>query len=1011
MIKELKYNGYSATPSDYECPDGDLALSMGLINEDGALQPISQPVELLVLDDNTDVLCIHKTSAYTHYVVKNVNNGTVEWFSDSTPRVVLTNSLDVLQAFPIGNTLILLTSAGDRNYYLWKENAYLDLGNAIPELDMSARLDTSLIDTSEFIRMYGLSINDIDTAVSDINADLLLSLSSGDTSSIALYGDMRTSVYNKLFSIVNRMQKKLREEDYFLYPFYVRFAFRLYDGTYSKHTVPILLAPSTWGKPFTSVRITEGVGFYNVHFFASKLTASINSSRSLLANWSDIIKAVDVFVTPPIVNYTDNLEALKSLSVYPFKKLENGMYVTTEGAPKIMNSSFWKSYDDYFGEKKETYTITRRKTLSDGQSGFNFSELKSYPNVYMAVDISTGYVQITSKSGIVMPYQDAFSFKQSHPEAAELLPTGGAYVIYNVSSDLRYAGKCIVSNGNNKPYLLICGPKLTVNDCSPFEIALERIDTSAFEDKLREYNQFYKVAEISYTDIMNWKGYLSLPLKKRVLSCLETQQALIDTGQGHVLYKSSFLQSYNNRLNVVVEKENYMPVNIHSQNACIEFDYEKIQNAAFVEIYSNSQKAYVRVNQTASVRNDYRRPYFFAYPHSSATKLIIFISASKSSGGIEYCKYEIALTKHPFLNLAYAFNDFETLPFTVTIYSSIDEYRATISSLENRTEIVCNNKVAVSQVNNPFLFPEENIIDLSMVSNVYALSSAAQPLSEGQFGQYPLYAFTDEGIWAIEVSSDGTYSAKQPIARDVCSSPKSIMQLDNSVLFISERGIMLLAGRECICISDTINTKTPISITDMPFGEKVIGYSAYSTKEFAIKPLKEFLSGARMLYDYPHQHIIIYNPAHSYAYLYSLKSKQWGMIPSNINHAPLSYPSCLAVTHSNLLVDYSLDNKAKYDGLLLTRPLKIDFPNQFKTIDTIIQRGMFQRQKIKQVLYGSNDLLHWHTVWSSVDSIMRGLRGTPYKAYRLALVCKFSNGESIHGCTMSYEPRMTNQIR
>lgn len=1010
MIKEIKYNGYSANPSDYECADGDLALSMGLINEDGALKTISQPVELLVLDDNTDVLCIHKTSAYTHYVVKNVNNGTVEWFSDSTPRVVLTNSLDVLQALPIGNTLILLTSAGDRNYYLWKENAYLDLGNAIPELDMSARLDTSLIDTSEFIRMYGLNTNDIDTVVSGINADLLLSLSSGATSSIALYGDMRTSVYNKLFSIVNRMQKKLREEGYFLYPFYVRFAFRLYDGTYSKHTVPILLAPSTWGKPFTSVRITENVGFYDVHFFASKLTASINSSRSLLANWSDIIEAVDVFVTPPIVNYTDNLEALKSLSVYPFKKLENGMYVTTEGAPKIMNSYFWKSYDDYFGEIEETYTITRRKTLPDGNVLFNFSELKSYTDVYMAVDISTGYVQITSSSGIVMPYQEASAFKESHPEAAELLPTGGVYVIYNVSSDLRYAGSCIISNGN-KPYLLICGPKSTVNDCSPFEIALERIDTSAFEDKLREYNQFYKVAEISYTDIMNWKGYLSLPLKKRVLSCLETQQALIDTGQGHVLYKSSFLQSYNNRLNVVVEKENYMPVNIHSQNACIEFDYEKIQNAAFVEIYSNSQKAYVRVNQAASVRNDYRRPYFFAYPHSSATKLIIFISVSKSSGGIEYCKYEIALTKHPFLNLAYAFNDFETLPFTVTIYSSIDEHTAAISSLENRTEIVCNNKVAVSQVNNPFLFPEENIIDLSMVSNVYALSSAAQPLSEGQFGQYPLYAFTDEGIWAIEVSSDGTYSAKQPIARDVCSSPKSIMQLDNSVLFISERGIMHLVGRSCDCISNIIDTDAPFVISNLPVGVRVKDLSTYTIDNLAVKPFKEFVLQASMLYDYYHQHIIVYNPDISYAYRYSLKSKYWCMVPSNIKNAPLSYPSCFAVTKDNVLIDFAQYNNAVYVGLIITRPFKIDDPNTFKTINTIIQRGMCRSNHVQQVLYGSNDLIHWHTVWSSVDKIMRGFRGTPYKAYRLALVCKFDKDESIYGFTVAYEPRMTNQVR
>ena len=31
MIKEIKYNGYSANPSDYECADGDLSVAMNLI--------------------------------------------------------------------------------------------------------------------------------------------------------------------------------------------------------------------------------------------------------------------------------------------------------------------------------------------------------------------------------------------------------------------------------------------------------------------------------------------------------------------------------------------------------------------------------------------------------------------------------------------------------------------------------------------------------------------------------------------------------------------------------------------------------------------------------------------------------------------------------------------------------------------------------------------------------------------------------------------------------------------
>ena len=35
MNKEIKYNGYSTQPSDYECQDGDLAISLNLILEHG----------------------------------------------------------------------------------------------------------------------------------------------------------------------------------------------------------------------------------------------------------------------------------------------------------------------------------------------------------------------------------------------------------------------------------------------------------------------------------------------------------------------------------------------------------------------------------------------------------------------------------------------------------------------------------------------------------------------------------------------------------------------------------------------------------------------------------------------------------------------------------------------------------------------------------------------------------------------------------------------------------------
>ena len=42
--QEVIFKGLTHSPSDYDCQDGELATCLNLINEDGALHPIQQPV-------------------------------------------------------------------------------------------------------------------------------------------------------------------------------------------------------------------------------------------------------------------------------------------------------------------------------------------------------------------------------------------------------------------------------------------------------------------------------------------------------------------------------------------------------------------------------------------------------------------------------------------------------------------------------------------------------------------------------------------------------------------------------------------------------------------------------------------------------------------------------------------------------------------------------------------------------------------------------------------------------
>ena len=158
--------------------------------------------------------------------------------------------------------------------------------------------------------------------------------------------------------------------------------------------------------------------------------------------------------------------------------------------------------------------------------------------------------------------------------------------------------------------------------------------------------------------------------------------------------------------------------------------------------------------------------------------------------------------------------------------------------------------------------------------------------------------------------------------------------------------------------------------------------------------------------------VTVTSPEYTYAYVYSLKSKQWGMMFSELASPINSYPEALAMTHGDKLVSFSItDEDAVCKALYVTRPLKLDAVDIHKTISALIQRGHFERGDVGTVLYGSRDLYNWFLVWSSKDHYLRGFRGTPYKYFRIAGVATLTDGKSIFGASVNAEPRLTNNLR
>jgi hypothetical protein len=117
------------------------------------------------------------------------------------------------------------------------------------------------------------------------------------------------------------------------------------------------------------------------------------------------------------------------------------------------------------------------------------------------------------------------------------------------------------------------------------------------------------------------------------------------------------------------------------------------------------------------------------------------------------------------------------------------------------------------------------------------------------------------------------------------------------------------------------------------------------------------------------------------------------------------------MTSDGALVNYSATDGTEAKGHYITRPLKLDAPDLHKTITGIIQRGQFKKGHVNTMLYGSRDLDKWYPVYGSNDHILRGMRGTPYKYFRIASTFHLECDESITGCSVDFEPRLNNKLR
>lgn len=264
-----------------------------------------------------------------------------------------------------------------------------------------------------------------------------------------------------------------------------------------------------------------------------------------------------------------------------------------------------------------------------------------------------------------------------------------------------------------------------------------------------------------------------------------------------------------------------------------------------------------------------------------------------------YSYLKLPMNPHPSMPCAYA---------TIGLGKSLEKYAfekngsLTLEQVQNIVDfnvdapyyLSLENKLLVSSASNPFVYPETKRITFQ--SKVLGVAVATSALSQGQFGQFPLYVFTEDGIWAMETAADGSFVTSKPLSRDVCVNPDSITSIDNAVAFVTDKGVMLLQGSQVANISPNMNGRhytiegtAQAVIEGQEFFKDFIPVLTDSTHFMA------YVREATIAYDYPGQRLVFIKKDEKYQYVYNLDTQTWHKVAYGIDLlAPInSYPECL----------------------------------------------------------------------------------------------------------------------
>ena len=964
MEKEISFNeGLRLTPYSDVSPDGELSVCHNVEVYGGGLRPtVIEGKKFTVRTGQESVMTgelmhIHATGEYQHLIfqVTREEGDELHWCLEgkndgevTTTRIVDAEQLDITSVSSVGNVLVV-TTKNEVYYALWKQNGYVWLG-AMPELKVKLEGEFKQLSVDNWVE-----------------------------------AQTPEQQYNLIAKGIKTFEKKWCEEErMFVYPFLVRAAYRLYDGTWTKPTPPVLLCPNV-NMPIAGYMGMTSEGnqyqYRDIYGFAAKLYGTFNYGirpASLLPSdgWENVIAGVDVFVSEPldpwIYDYTG-----EGKDEYTYKK--NDYVIWTDCYFDQTNPLNTRSHIKGYGGQ-----IKKSGEQKSGIADYFMTGFERYDTPKIPQKVGSQTIWVLS------PYSnnEVYALKRKTALVYRgMMETGAFYKVFSMSkAQMENSEKEILIELEKGVYAnIVQQERLKVDEDSVDRwggdvsfVYNRRITIGALTRSIFRGEVLERLAP----KLEPAKTYTKNGTTQSDDAAVEETTAEYYEGDSEDYYYDG--ENNDEGQDVDADVDNASPA--ESSVANLQFDCYWIRNENGTESWAEAGFA----------ENEMYRWLNYLYtPDMYATAFVMI-----SKEGDKWLKFP--LSEHPFLQGRF----FCGVPFE----SEAREYETGIVPTHEVVDSLTRMEASTlrtSGVNNPFVFGAEG---WNTVGNgrVLALTSITKALSEGQFGQFPLMALCTDGNYALEVIKSGEkaglYGGASAMPRDVCINRESVTQIDGAILFVSNRGVMMADGNDIRCISESLNGPMERSLLMAVTQEDV--YEGQGEK------LRDFFETCRIIWDYTSQRAIFFQDNNNFALQY--RDGAWSSIglPQQFKGVQNIYPySYIYRDDGTVLVlddDYNFGD-TMHDGVVETRPLKMDTLQMKKLCEFALQ-GRFEGEQTV-TLFGSNDMTNWDVLGTTTRRRVPHVVGRWYKYWRFLIQAKLKESEHISGLRIRYDVRGETRVR